>query len=113
MAEVCPDARKEGSVLEEVKRETVAGRLKHFVHEWMQLMSDKHTQDLVQHAHIPFNDARRLMVTNNLTSYIMSEEDIIVDEELEKLKTKGVIVKLAAENVRYLSNIILRPKKNG
>ena len=92
---------------------TQAGRLRFFVDEWCKLTTDPYVLDLVQHAHLKFCEGFEPKQLKNVQPYQMTQEVIIVDNELEKLIQKGVITRVREEREVYLSNIFLRPKKNG
>ena len=93
---------------------TQAGRLRFFVDEWCKPTTDPYVLDLVQHAHLKFCEGFEPKQFKNVQPYQMTQEEvIIVDNELEKLIQKGVITRVREEREVYLSNVFLRPKKNG
>ena len=90
-----------------------AGRLRHFLSNWLAITSDNYILDMVQHAHIKFN-ADCVLEQNIIKPYKMSlAERKVVDSEINKLVTKGVLVKIAENEAKYLSNVFIRPKKDG
>lgn len=91
----------------------VGGRLKYFLHEWSQITTDPYVLELVSGVKLTFNHDTSL--TSRVTEpYSMkTEELIVVDDELDKLIEKGVIEEVSQSAVKYMSNIFLRPKKNG
>ena len=91
-----------------------AGRLKYYVDEWRKLTSDSNILDMVQHAHLHFSEGFIPMQHKNVQPYSMSQtERSVVDGELAKLIQKGVIQEWNETSDQYLSNVFLRPKKDG
>lgn len=91
-----------------------AGRLKDFVHNWEKLTSDTGVLDTIQHCHIGFINNEPPIQFRYPQNLIKSQTEIkIAQEELDKLEKLNVIEKSEHEQGEYISNIFLRPKKDG
>jgi len=92
--------------------EAPAGRLKHFVQEWENITSDNTILSYVAGCNIEF-DQVPVQVKAPKTLPFSKKEAPIIDSELKKLIKKGVIQESSKEQGEYISNIFIRPKKNG
>jgi hypothetical protein len=85
-----------------------------FIKEWAKMTSDPYILDMVQGAHIQFKDGMPSRINNNIKPYPMSQsERLVVDKEIEKLVDKGVLRQVKPDECMFMSNVFLRPKKNG
>ena len=91
-----------------------AGQIKYYVDEWRKLTSDNNILDMVQHAHLQFSEGFIPIQHKNVQPYCMSQKErFVVDGELAKLTNKGVIQEWQESSDQYLSNVFIRPKKDG
>lgn len=68
---------------------------------------------MVQHAHITFDNSVPVL-NANLQPYKMGDsEKQIVDAEITKYLAKGIIREIEPEQVKFMSNVFVRPKKDG
>jgi len=89
-----------------------AGRLKFFAHEWEKITSDKTILSYVQGCKIEF-DTEPLQTAQPRAIPFSVKETQVLDSEIEKLLDKGVIHCSNDEQGQFISNIFVRPKKNG
>ena len=90
----------------------IAGRLKHFISAWHNITSDAWVLDTVAHCHIEFDRVPVQTRPPKPPRYSMSELHII-DMEVQSLIGKGAIVPATPCREQSLSNIFVRPKKDG
>ena len=92
----------------------MAGRLQHFVSRWRCITSDSYILGMVQHAHIRFYKEALIQRPTPLEPYRMNaSERTIMGVEIAKLLQKGVITEIDEAEVKFWSNVFLRPKKDG
>jgi len=89
-----------------------AGRLKFFGHEWQKITSDRTILSYVTGCQIDFQTIPVQFRTPKNIPFSQNEIAII-SGEIEKLVEKGVIETCTNELGEYVSNIFIRPKKNG
>ena len=90
----------------------MAGRLAHSIAKWREMTSDKWVLDTVQHYHIEF--AEWPVQTRIPQEICFSDhESSMITDEVAKMLQKGAIVQKTHSDGEYLSNIFLRPKKDG
>jgi hypothetical protein len=90
-----------------------AGCIKRYIKNWKSITADPYILDMVQHAHIKFNKVRDLS-QDAINPYAMSvKEAKLLECEIKKLLSKGVLVEIDEGEAKYLSNVFLRPKKDG
>ena len=89
-----------------------AGRLARHLDFWHKLTKDKNVLSTVAGLTLEFI---RLPVQKFIPSeYRHTDEEMkFLDSEIEKLLKKGIITKVKSQEVQYVSNIFLRPKKDG
>ena len=90
-----------------------AGRLGNFIQEWRKITSDSEILQTVAGLKIEFVDNTAPVQTSTPSSYFNMKERAIVDAEVQTLLQKGVLEETTPVDGEYLSNIFLRPKKNG
>ena len=89
-----------------------AGQIANYYNQWKLLTSDPEILDIVRGAHI---DLEQLPVqksppkSNNFSDC----ESKLIDIEINKLLSKGVITPCRSEKHEFISRIFLRPKKDG
>ena len=90
----------------------VAGRLRHFVSNWKAITSDAWVLDAVSHCHIEFKE---IPYQSRPPKAVEFSEDMSqsIDAELNALCDKGAIVNVNPCEGQFVSNIFLRPKKDG
>ena len=87
--------------------------MKEFVPEWHKITSDSEVLDWVQHCHIEFiNDIEPIQLGGLKASKFNQSELSIIDGEIEKLLSKGVIEKSSHFEGEFISPIFCRLKKN-
>lgn len=89
-----------------------AGKLTEHLDSWKSLTNDKEILDMVTGTTIDFHTQpvqHNVPLQKNLTPL----EGQIIDNEVSKLLSKGVIVKSDHEDMEFISPIFLRPKKDG
>ena len=105
--------RMPAKTTQQVKEQFLAGNIKSHVREWRKITSDPVILDTVKHCHLEF--VHDIPSSNiNLEPYAMnSNERQSVNLELNKFLTKGVVREVKLEEVKFLSNVFVRPKKDG
>ena len=92
----------------------VAGRIQHFSQAWKQMTSDKVILDMVKGCHITFTHNRFPLQLRPPQSIKFTDwESSLMDQEIYTLLQKGVIEEAYHSHGEFLSNVFLRPKKNG
>ena len=87
--------------------------MKEFVSEWHKITSDPEVLDWVQHCHIKFiDDIKPIQLEGHKVSKLNQSELSIIDGEIEKLLSKGVIEKCSHLEGKFISPIFCRLKKN-
>ena len=90
-----------------------AGCLQNYITKWESLTNEPAILDAVKHCHIEFSTG--YPVQSRLSKYItfsISEQEII-EAEIVKLLTKGVIENTTSEPGEFISTVFVRPKKDG
>ncbi len=90
----------------------IGGRLKHFASAWETITSDAWVLDAISHCHIEFTKTPVQWRIPNPITYSDAESRLI-DAEVQALLCKGAIKQANPCQGEYLSNIFLRPKKDG
>ena len=90
----------------------MAGRLKNYVHKWYTITSDQWILDALRGVTIEFIvKPTQLFVPNQ---YKFNPLEIkIIDEQIACFLERGIIEKATHSNGEYISNIFIRPKKDG
>ena len=90
----------------------MAGRLANFIAKWREITTDKWVLDTVQHYHIEF--AKVPYQTHIPRDICFSNiEAAMITQEIAKMLQKGAIMETSHTDGDFLSNIFLRPKKDG
>jgi len=90
------------------------GRLKLYSHNWEKYTSDQYILDAVAGYKIEFANGAPSQCSAWPRPYKLGVCEIkAVDQEIVKLKSKGVIEPTSNEGQQYISNIFTRPKKDG
>ena len=77
---------------DKVKNTVIAGRLKEFGPQWHKITSDTEVLDWVQNCHIEFiDDIEPVQLGGHKLSNFKQSELSIIDREIEKLLSKGVL----------------------
>ena len=90
-----------------------AGRLRNFLAQWEGLTSDPVILQYVTGIQIKFKGDITRQQSSHRPSIFNATERAIVQTEIDKLITKGVIVPSSPEKDDFVSTIFLRPKKDG
>ena len=89
-----------------------AGQIANYVHAWKQITHDPWVLHVVQGFHLPFVCIP--VQTREPAPYRLSDsEKLAADVEIEKLLNKGVLEQVQDIPGQVISNIFLRPKKDG
>ena len=95
-----------------IKQLPKAGRVKHFVKNWQKLTNDPMILDLVRGYEIPFIVPPRQSKLPNLC-HLTKEASDLVDQEVQDMLKKGVIVVSNPKEDQFLSSLFLLQKKDG
>ena len=89
-----------------------AGQIANYYNQWKLLTSDPEILDIVRGAHI---DLEQLPVQKSppKSNNFIDCESKLIDIEINKLLSKGVITPCRSEKHEFISRIFLRPKKDG
>ena len=88
--------------------------MKHFVPAWKEITDDPDVLDWVEHCHIEFIDNLPPIQKSGYKIIKFNDsESTIIDSEIKKLLSKGVIVESTNSEEEFVSSIFLRIKKNG
>lgn len=91
---------------------SIAGRTALYFDNWISLTGDPYVLSCVKGVKIEFNALPR-MAKMPLDFLMTSNEKSLVDEEVQGMILKGAIVEVNPCEDQFVSNIFLRPKKNG
>ena len=92
----------------------VPGRIQHFFQAWKDMTSDKVILDMVKGCHITFtHDQFPLQLRPPQSIKFTDWESSLMDQEIITLLKKGVIEEANHSHGEFLSNVFLRPKKDG
>ena len=89
-----------------------AGQIKNCLPKWETLTSDPWVLDAVEHCHIEFDEIPEQIALPREIDF-SEKEKLTIDSELTKLLNKGVIEKCEHSEGEFISNVFLRPKKDG
>jgi hypothetical protein len=89
-----------------------AGQIKTFVGNWRKLTSDQTILNIVEGYKFEFDTVPDQIACPN-KMFTNEKESQIVANEIKKFLSKGVIHKVNHTQGEFLSNIFLRPKKDG
>jgi hypothetical protein len=88
--------------------------LKQFISEWEKLTSDQSILDIVQHCHLEIENNSVLVQTSLPHKIKFNEKECSnINNEISKLLEMDVIREINTDDVRFVSTIFLRPKRNG
>lgn len=90
----------------------VAGRLKNFFSNWKIITSDQRILEAIRGVTIDFYECPTQQFVPSQYKFNSSEVKII-DEQLESFLSRGIIEKAVHTKGEYISNIFIRPKKDG
>ena len=90
----------------------VAGRIQHFLGKWKQLTHDPSILNTVRGYKIDFL-LTPVQFTIPRTINFPAQESANYNVQISKFLEKGIIVKSSHEEGEFISNIFLRPKKDG
>jgi len=97
----------------EGSNDCIAGRLKHFSSQWLNITSDYFILDSVTQYKIEFAAAFPQQESVPREICFSLPEQHIIQNELDKLLKKGVIKETTHCEGEYISTIFIRPKKDG
>lgn len=89
-----------------------AGQLSHKLCEWRKLTSDSEVLQTVWGEEIEFYSLPHQINAPKENKFSTAEQ-LVVEQEIKKLLTKGIIVKSVHEQNEFISPIFLRPKPDG
>ena len=97
----------------QLSNDFIAGRLKQFSSQWQHITSDPFILDSVQHYKIEFvaEFPQQEVVPRGIG--FSTQEQYIIEKEIEKLLHEGVIEETTHCVGEYISTIFIRPKKDG
>ena len=85
-----------------------AGRIKDYTCNWRQVTADINILDTVQHCHIDFvSESHWKSVENKKVIKFNENERMIIDDEILKFLSKGIIEETIREQGDVVSNIFL------
>ena len=87
------------------------GRTKYFIHAWREITADKQILEMVQGCPIEFKSMPNQLSTAHPFSVNPIEREII-NTEVDKLLSKGVIEETTHLEGEFISNIFVRKKKD-
>lgn len=91
-----------------------AGRLTDYLDQWSELTNDPTIINIVKGVKIEMVDDSHMIARPKARPSVFSDnEHLIVQQEIEKLITKAVIIETIKEPDDFISTIFLRPKKDG
>ena len=84
------------------------------MHEWRRLTDDPIILDMIEHYHVEFDRAFFNIKQENFFQHrFNAAESQIIENEIAKLVSMGVLVEVQHDVDQFLSPIFVRPKKNG
>ena len=96
---------------EEIKHFKV-GRIKQFIQNWSAITSDESILSIVRGEHLQFVTIPNQVFTLNNFKFTPTKNTAI-NEEIQRLQQTGVIKQCLRENGDFVSNVFVRPKKDG
>ncbi len=90
-----------------------AGQVKNHLSHWESITQDPIILNAIQHYHVEFNEKPPLQIQPPKNTIFSPKEKEIIDHEISKLMQKQIIEKTAYTRDAYLSNVFVRPKKDG
>lgn len=90
----------------------ITGRIAFFVSNWSKLRNDKEILQMMKGLHLKF--FWKPHQRNYLTEIIMSQKKYtLVQTKIKGLLRKGTTIQVQNQKVQFVSNIFLRPQKDG
>ena len=89
------------------------GRLKQFTSQWQCITSDPFILNSVKNYKIEFDNGEPMQFMPPKEINFTKPEQEVIDNEIDKLLTKGVISETTHCPGEYISTIFIRPKKDG
>ena len=89
-----------------------AGRLKNFLSKWKTITSDQRILNAIRGVTIDFSDQPTQFFIPSQYNFNPSEAEII-DQQIECFLERGIIEKTTHSTGEYISNVFIRPKKDG
>ena len=84
------------------------------MHEWRRLTDDPIILDMIEHYHVEFDRTFfKIKQEKNFQHRFNAAESQIIENEIAKLVSMGVLVEVQHDVDQFLSPIFVRPKKNG
>lgn len=90
-----------------------AGQLREHVSAWESLTSDSFILDAIKHYHIEFASEVPYQAQEPRHIYSSLSDKEVIDGEISKLLLKGVIERTGHTGNGFVSNVFVRPKKDG
>ena len=90
-----------------------AGQLREHVSAWESLTSDPFILDAIKHYHIEFKSEVPYQAQEPRHIYSSLSDKEVIDGEISKLLLKGVIERTCLTGNGFVSNVFVRPKKDG
>lgn len=90
----------------------MAGRLKNFVSNWETITSEQRILEAIRGVTLDFYECSTQQFVPSQYKFNPSEVKII-DEQPESFLSRGIIEKVVHSKGEYISNIFIRPKKDG
>ena len=90
-----------------------AGQLREHVSAWESLTSDSFILDAIKHYHIEFEAEVPYQAQEPRHIYSSPSDKEVIDGEISKLLLKGVIERTGHTGNGFVSNVFVRPKKDG
>ena len=91
------------------KFEYMAGNVRNFIHEWREITSDASVLEYVSGIRLEFETVP-IQVALPREYRFNAKHSEIIDDEIQSLISKGVVVPTPDARDAYVSNIFLRPK---
>ena len=89
------------------------GQVQHFISNWETLTSDPFILDAIKHYHIEFEADCPVKPETTHSIQFSEQENEIIESEIEKYLAKEIIEKACVTDDCFISNIFVRPKKDG
>ena len=90
-----------------------AGQVKNHLSHWELITQDPFILSAIQHYNIEFAETPLVQISPPVNKTFSPSEKEIIQNEITKLSHKGVIEEAVYTNDSYLSNVFVRPKKDG
>jgi hypothetical protein len=91
----------------------VAGQVKNYLSHWESITQDPVILSAIQHYNIEFEEKPPLQTLLPKNNFFSLSDREVVNNEIVKLLHKGVIEEADYTQDSYLSNVFVRPKKDG